>query len=150
MTYHLFSLPQRLHHDFVSLVERGLMTPSYLSSLVMMLILPATLLVTKQKSLKNTTTGCDVQSWFERTTWNAPQLMVSRYAYWLRAYIEDINYTHACTVLTVDGLETLEAACRETTSNQYEVFCCGNSQDAMCLWTARHRIRMDESKNYVF
>ena len=40
-----------LYHSFWGLGERGLMTPTYLSTLIMLVVLPATLSVEKKNSL---------------------------------------------------------------------------------------------------
>ncbi len=138
--------PMDMYHFFSGLNERGLMTPTYLSTLIMSAVLPAQFLVEKKKPLVNDEQGlCTLQSWFERANVKENQFNIFKTIYY------DIAKTHALTSLSVDGLETLEAKKKQSNPNQqYEIFCCGNGQDAMHFYTAYNRITTESNKNYIF
>ena len=94
--------PMDIYHAFSGLGERGLMTPTYLSTLVMSAILPAKFIVKKKKPLENNEQGfCTVQSLFSRSNLN--------FAYEFKTSYDLIDSTHTLSALSVDGLETLEA-----------------------------------------
>lgn len=144
-----------VYHAFSSLSERRLMTPSYLSTLVMLAVLPGKFSIEKKKPLENNNKGfCTVDSLNSRTN-------AVRYGYWGETY--PLSYyqliqchkliatTHTLSSLSVDGLETLEAKRKNQVPNpQYEIFYCGNAQDAMKITIAYARIRTEPNKNYIF
>ncbi len=132
-----------MFYNLSGLGERGLMTPSYLSMLVMLAVLPAKLTVEKNKPLVNDEKVlCTQESLFERYD--------NRYYDFDESY-KKIFKTHTLSSLSVDGLETLEAKQNKQISNpKYEIFCCGNAQDAMDISKALELIETDPSKNYIF
>ena len=103
------------------LFERGLMTPSYLSKIVVAIILPAQ---SESYVTKNNPLSLD------------------------RHELKKIKATHTLTKPLVNGLDTLEAKLiADNVSPKYEVFFCGNGQDAMSLRLLNSRIK---DKNYIF
>ena len=139
--------PMDMYRSFSGLGERGLMTPTYLSTLIMSAVLPAKLIVEKKKPLENDEQGfCTVNSLFSRSNFN------NSYFYDFKtSYYDVMARTHTLSSLSVDGLETLEAKQKKQDQNQqYEIFCCGNGQDAMHFITAYNRITFEPNKNYIF
>lgn len=97
------------------------MTPTYLSSYIMLVILPAQLSVDKRNSLIN-----HGKNFF-------------------------INTTHTATPSLINGIETLDVLQNNNTHDQaYEIFCCGNGQDAMQDSFAKYRAYKQPHKNYIF
>jgi alpha/beta superfamily hydrolase len=139
--------PMDMYHSFSGLGERGLMTPTYLSTLIMSAILPAKFIVEKKKPLVNDEQGlCTVRSWFERANFEEYPFNTFK-----TNYYDKMAKTHTLASLSVDGLETLEAKQKQPNPNQqYEIFCCGNGQDAMHIYTAYNRIATEPNKNYIF
>ncbi|MFT4058074.1 MAG: hypothetical protein QM652_00840 [Legionella sp.] len=137
--------PMDMYHAFSGLGERGLMTPTYLSTLVMFAVLQAKYHVEKKKPLINDEQGlCTEESLFERAKADHPFNM-------FKAKYDEITKTHTLASLSVDGLEMLEARQKQPNPNQqYEIFCCGNLQDAMNFYTAYDRITTESNKNYIF
>ena len=147
--------PMDMYHAFSSLIERRLMTPTYLSTLIMLAILPGKFIVEKKSPLKNNENGfCTVYSLNKRT--NAVRFQNwfesnSLSYYQLTHFHKLIATTHTLSSLSVDGLETLEAKQKIQDPNpQYEIFYCGNKQDAMDITTAYARISAESNKNYIF
>ncbi|GEM_PF-1152755 len=139
--------PVDIYEAFSGLAERGLMTPTYLSSLVMSAVLPAKLTVEKKKPLVNDEQGiCTARSWFVRS--NLEEYPFNDFK---TNYYDKMAKTHTLASLSVEGLETLEAKQKQPNPNQqYEIFCCGNGQDAMYFYTAYNRIITEPNKNYIF
>ncbi len=159
VTIWMINMPREINQEFpiqfqmnmyqalASLYERGLMTPTYLSSLIMLLILPAKFIVEKKKPLDNDEKGfCTAESWFQRSDFQEYQ----RYVF-MEDYYGFLSETHTFASLSVDGLETLEAKQRQLSSEQpYEIFCCGNGQDAMHIDTICNRIVTNSNRNFIF
>jgi len=112
-------MPNTSDHTFSDLWERGLMTPTYLSSLLMQLILPAQFAVDKRTSLHND------------------------------GKTSTINHTHTATPLSIDGIETLEILQKHNNNQTYEIFCCGNQQDAMQDGFAAYLAEKQPNKNHI-
>ncbi len=128
--------PMDMYQALSGLGERGLMTPTYLSKLIMLAVLPAQRIVDKDRPLINDEHGlCNAQSWYERT---------DREDYLLAQ-------THTLVSLSVDGLETLEAKQKQPNPNQqYKIFFCGNAQDALDSDTAHQLAYCEKDTNYIF
>lgn len=135
------------HQALSGLGRRGLMTPTYLSALIMSVILPAKFIVEKKKPLVNDEQGlCTVRSWFERAN-----LKESQFNSVKTGYYDKMANTHTLASLSVDGLETLEAKQKQSNSDQqFEIFCSGNAQDSIHFYTAFIRITSNPNKNYIF
>ena len=130
------------------IVQRGLMTPSYLSTLIMLMILPAQTLVNKYQPLSNDDSGfCSVNAWYQREN-----PMQARYlAGWKNKYYNTVANTHTFRSLSFYGLETLEAKQKnQDLPQEYEIYCCGNAQDAMYFSLAYQRIGAEPNKNHIF
>ena len=111
---------QRTYTALLGLWERGFMTPSYLSAGIMYAILPAKL----QQLFHRRKTIPNIQ---EETT------------------------THTLTSSLLNGIETLRVTQKTpSTDCEYEIFCCGNQQDAMNTNFAKSRITANADKNYIF
>lgn len=137
--------PIDTYYPFFGLVERGLMTPSYLSTLVMAAVLPAKWIVEKNRPLQNNEQGfCTVESLFSRST-----LPIYLYRYFKEKY-DVMTQRHTLTALSVEGLETLEAKQNHDLNQQYEIFFSGNGQDAMNILGAYNRVSANPNKNYIF
>lgn len=139
--------PVDMYQVLSCLGERRLMTPTYLSTLMMSAILPAKFIVEKNKPLINDKQGeCTVESWFARNHVNKVNFdQIKTYVY------DKITQTHTFSSLSVDGLETLEAKLKQPNLNpQYKIFYCGNGEDAMHLGVAYTRILNEPNKNYIF
>jgi hypothetical protein len=139
--------PTNLYDSLSGLVERKFMTPSYLSKFVMFPVLPAKLSVEKKKPLINDENGfCTMDSLFSRSN------LDNRYFSEFKTdYYDVIAKTHTLSSLIVDGLETLEVKQKKQNNHpQYEIFCCGNGQDAMHFVSVYSRIQAQANKNYVF
>ena len=140
--------PSDLYDAFSGLSERGWMTPTRLSRFIMMAILPAKLIVEKNKPLKNDEQGfCTKESWYNRA--NPPEEF--NFESFDTNYYVPMATTHTFTSLSVGGIETLEAKKKNPDLNQeYEIFCCGNGQDAMHFVTAYSRITAQPNKSCIF
>lgn len=142
--------PIDLHMDpykaFSGLREKGWMTPTYLSTFIMLAVLPAIGFVERNKPLESDEQGfCTTISWFNRSNFNELAFQDFESSY------QQIAATHTFSSLYIDGLETLEAKQKQQDSNTpYEIFCCGNGQDAMHFSTAYNRIMDNPDKNYIF
>jgi len=141
---HPISFSKDLYDSFSGLGERGLMTPSHLSRLVMYAILPAKsgYLISKNMPLENDEQGfCSQASWSLRNSFNIEVI---------EAYYNFVTYKHTCKVLSIDGIETLEVLQKNLDSRQeYTIFCCGNGQDAMSIYSAARCIDTNVNKNYI-
>ena len=129
--------------------EHGIMSPSFLSSLIMYAVLPAKLsmCVEKTSPLENGDDGfCSEQSWCNRS------FFAENPNYFASALYKPMSRTHAFKTLTPHGIETLDAMQRHGEPNQqhYEIFCCGNGQDAMNVYSVAVRISKQPNKNYIF
>lgn len=139
--------PMDMYHALTGLAERGLMSSTYLSALVMRGVLPAKLIVEKNKPLANDEQGqCTVESMFERADFKKLELTSFENEY----YIPMVE-THTLVSLSVDGLETLEAKLKQPNENQqYEIFYPGNGQDGMYYKRIYNRIMTEPNKNYIY
>ena len=135
--------PLKLYDALSGLAERGGMTPTALSSLGMLVILPAQLIVNNRPALENDENGfCTKESLFKRLP-DSNQTQA-------RSNNNPLK-THTLKSLSVNGLETLEAMQKEQVHNQqYEIFYCGNGQDAMNFMLASSRISQKPNRNYIF
>ena len=142
-----------LYHSFWGLGERGLMTPTYLSTLIMLVVLPATLSVEKKNSLAPADTSLfespvnNGQEQFKEAWINRCGISSMRHYYYQR--YNYISKTHACGLLSVNGLETLEAKQKNPQLDQYEIYYCGNAEDAMSLDVAAKLIYFNPNKNHI-
>lgn len=143
----LIQFPINTYEAFVGLGERGLMTPTHLSRWVMSALLPAQFIVEKNKPLENNNQGfCTANSLFSRV--NIEELTFNQFK---TDFYDEIAATHTLKSLSVDGLETLEATLkRQGQPQQYEIFFCGNGQDAMQFTTPHARITSEPNKNFIF
>lgn len=139
-------LPMAMYETLSGLVERGLMTPSYLSRLVMSAVLPAQFIVEKKQPLENDKHGfCTVASLFNRA--NLDDYYFNEFK---TTYYDVMAATHTFTALFVNGLETLAVKQKKQQKNQqYEIFYCGNAQDAMLFTTAYNCISAEPNKNFI-
>lgn len=110
--------PKALYDSLMDLSARGYMTPSYLSSLIMHLILPAQFIVEKNNNDD---------------------------ALYHHFHIK----THTFNQFMHQGIQTLEAKNTENNEQEYEIYCCGNGEDAMSILLAYSRI-VHDNKNYIF
>jgi len=135
------SFPTDLANDFWALGKRNFMTPTHFSSLVMLPVLPASSSVIKDMPLKGEGDVIDQKLWFLRSikAWRpeSEEEYEENYAAierQINSAIYSANMSHTFQLLSVNGLETLEAKPKPNTnvkSNQYEISFCGNGQDAM-------------------
>ena len=89
--------PMDMYHSFSGLGERGLMTPTYLSTLIMSAVLPAKFIVEKKKPLENNKQGfCTVESLFSRSN-----LDEDDFNYFKTSYYDVMAETHTFTSLLV-------------------------------------------------
>jgi len=137
--------PVNIYESFSGLAERGLMTPTYLASLFMLVGLPATRMVKKNMPIENDEQGfCKLDSLFKRVN--------SNFLYTENVFKRYMGELHKFALLYVDGLETVEAKVKAKTdqSQKYEIFFCGNEDDAMSVSLWRAKIQKDKGKNYIF
>jgi len=95
-----FQLQKDKFYSLVGLINRGFMTPTYFSKLVLLLILPA----------QNKTKAAHLES---KT--------------FMKDYFSGI---YEAKGFDVNGLETIEVKLKNATPTKHVIFCCGNSLDA--------------------
>ena len=137
--------PQNLYRNLSGLCRRGLMTPSYLSSLITYAILPAKMMVPKNQPLQNDQKNhCTKDSLRQRSRHviNDDELFDNFY--------QPILKTHTLEASFDGGVETLTARHKEryVGVRPYVVHFCGNAQDAMTIYTA-HSVAKSK-KNHIF
>ena len=110
--------PKALYDSLIGFSARGYMTPSYLSSLIMLLILPAQFIVEKNNNDNALNHHFDI-------------------------------ITHTFNQFMHQGIHTREAKSIEHNEQEYEIYCCGNGEDAMSTLLAYSRI-VHDNKNYIF
>jgi Chlamydia CHLPS protein (DUF818) len=135
--------PSDLANAFLSLAKRGLMTPNYLSSLIMLAVLPAWVLKIANPEqfvpLENDENGVVNKEVF---------LKRSRAHFFYSTYYTSISDSE-CKYVSLDGLETLEVKHKNPKYKQYEIVFCGNGQDAIDN-NSLTRVLFGSKKNYVF
>lgn len=131
-------VPMDRYYDFLGLGERGFLTLTFLSKLVMLAILPGTKQLERENAFENEENGFLSYRSFPNIRSNA-------------GYYAKIPATHTLRSLSVDGLETLEAKQTEQDPNQqYQILYCGNSQDALEWANISSHIRSEPNNNYIF
>lgn len=150
---------QKTTETFIRLGQRGLLTPSFLSSLMMHIVLPAKDLVKKGYVVETTPDGNvtdeTLKNWIARfrdleaivkeemrakKEANPKVLFSETYVEkrveakiqdW-KNWLNSVCRTHSLKVFKVHGIETISITPRDTFRPDIEVFFCGSGQDA--LW----------------
>jgi pimeloyl-ACP methyl ester carboxylesterase len=138
--------PSSLYESLVNLGKRGLMTPSYISPLIMSALLPSTVIVERNNPLQNYNSQCTKDSILKRTCEMHDNIGLFNQHY------QHVTNTHTLEKVTIEGLESLRAQMKQQPANgaPYEIYFCGNAQDAMPIFTASARIAAEPQKNHLF
>ncbi|MDF1758028.1 MAG: hypothetical protein P1U74_06995 [Legionellaceae bacterium] len=159
-----------LRKDNISyLFSNKWIAPSFLSYLIFLSILPATVALRSVKKLPITnnseTNLVASNSFIQRSmveykpiwktidydgTEKSDYQIISEITEWSRYNYTFCILTHQFQAIEFEGLETLKVYSKEPNTNKYSVVFGGNMQDSMILQVHKDHIEKDENRNYIF